>query len=402
MGFPYHLYHRTFTTFFKQHVRFRPLPTRWCLPSPEQPGNHEHSFVRRVNQGHYSIQGVRKFYIILNNPYSGIIHIMTPKILIAPSHLPEIEPIYGPIFRNANVELVYPKRKAQMTEAELLEQLPGCTATLAGSEPYTRKVIEAAAAKGLKFIARAGVGYDGVDVEAATEHGVVVTYAPGTNHEAVGETTMMLILALAKSLIHQHTQIVAGKWPRYAYQPIRGRTLGVIGLGRTGQATATRALAFNMKVIATDPVQNVDFANKHGISFVTLEELLSRSDFVTLHVPLTPGTKQLMCQTTFAQMQPTACLINCARGEVVNEADLLTALVSKQIAGAGLDVFEHEPPGDSPLFKLDNIVVTAHTAGVDWQSRNDMARVPAEAIVQLLRGVWPVQWIVNPEVKQRP
>ena len=325
---------------------------------------------------------------------------MKPRILIAPSHLPEIETIYGPIFRDANVELVYPKRKAQMTEAELLEQLPGCTASLAGSEPYTRKVIEAAAAKGLKNIARAGVGYDALDVAAATEHGVVVTYAPGTNHEAVGETTMMLLLALAKSLVHQHTQIVAGKWPRGAYQPIRGRTLGVIGLGRTGQATSTRALAFNMKVIATDPVQNRDFANKHGIPFVTLQELLNRSDFVTLHVPLTPDTKQLICRKTLAQMQPTACLINCARGEVVNEADLLTALQSKQIAGAGLDVFEHEPPGDNPLFKLDNVVLTAHTAGVDWQSRNDMARVPAEAITQLLRGEWPAQWIVNPEVRK--
>jgi D-3-phosphoglycerate dehydrogenase / 2-oxoglutarate reductase len=261
------------------------------------------------------------------------------KILIAPSHLPEIEAIYAPhLMAIPGVELVYPKRAAQMTEAELFSQLPGCTASLAGSEPYTRKVIEVAAKAGLKIIARAGVGYDGVDVQAATEHGIVVTYAPGTNHEAVGETALMLILNLAKNFLHQHTQIAAGKWPRRAYQPLRGRTLGVIGLGRTGQATTIRARAFGMNVIATDPVQNQAFAKAHEVRFTSLQEVLSEADYVTLHVPLTPDTRKLIRAETLAHMKPTACLINCSRGEVVHEPDLLTALTTKQIAGAGLDV----------------------------------------------------------------
>ena len=324
---------------------------------------------------------------------------MPPKILIAPSHLPEIESIYGPALAGLNAELVYPKRPAQMTEAELLDQLPGCVASLAGSEPYTRRVIEVAAKAGLKILARAGVGYDGIDVQAATDHGVVVTYAPGTNHEAVGETALMLMLNLAKSFVHQHTQIAAGKWPRRAYQPLRGRTLGVVGLGRTGKATTTRARAFGMTVLATDPVQDTAFAAAQGVEFVGLEELLRRADYVSLHVPLTPLTRKLINAETLRGMPPTSYLINCSRGEVVDEAALLEALTAKRLAGAGLDVFEHEPPGDNPLTKLDNVVLTAHTAGVDWQSRNDMARVPAECIAALMTGGWPTECVVNGELR---
>lgn len=325
---------------------------------------------------------------------------MPPKILIAPSHLPEIEGVYTPALAAIHAKLVYPKRPAQMTEAELLDQLPGCVATLAGSEPYTARVIESAAKAGLKIIARAGVGYDGIDVAAATKHGIVVTYAPGTNHEAVGETTLMLMLNLAKSFLLQHTEIAAGRWPRRAYQPLRGQTLGVIGLGRTGQAVARRALAFQMDVIAIDPVQDTAFAEAHSIRFVSLDELLTRSDYVSLHVPLTPKTREMMNTDTLKSMKPTARLINCSRGEVVDESALLEALTAGRLAGAGLDVFTHEPPGDNPLTKLPNVVLTAHTAGVDWQSRNDMARVPAECIATLMTGGWPIECVVNGELRE--
>jgi D-3-phosphoglycerate dehydrogenase len=324
---------------------------------------------------------------------------MRPKILIAPSHLPEIEGVYLPPMAGLDAEFVYPKRPAQMTEAELLDQLPGCVASLAGSEPYTRRVIEKAAAAGLKIIARAGVGYDGVDVQAATDHGIVVTYAPGTNHDAVGETALMLMLALAKSFVHQHTEIVAGRWPRRAYQPIRGRTLGVVGLGRTGKATARRARAFDMPVLATDPVQDTAFAQQHGVRFVGLNELLQESEFVSLHVPLTADTRRMVNAATLKLMRPTASLVNCCRGEVIDETALLHALTTGQIAGAGLDVFDKEPPGDNPLTKLPNVVLTAHTAGVDWQSRNDMARVPAECIATLMTGGWPEECVVNGELR---
>ena len=325
---------------------------------------------------------------------------MNPRVLIAPAPLKEIEPVYGPTITGAGFEMVYPKRNVQMTEAELLDQLPGCAASLAGSEPYTRAVIAAAAAKGLKVIARAGVGYDGVDLDAATDHGVAVTFAPGTNQDAVAEHTFTLILALAKNLISQHNLIKQGQWPRRANLPLRGKTLGVVGLGRIGKAVALRGKSFLMDVVAYEPYPDQGFVAEQGIPLLSFEEVLSRSDWVSLHLPMLPESRQCINRGTLGLMKPTAYLINTSRGGVINEQDLYAALKNRQIAGAGLDVFEEEPPGDNPLIGLDNVVLTAHTAGVDLQSRNDMARVAAEAIAKLLSGEWPAAWVVNPNVQK--
>jgi len=323
---------------------------------------------------------------------------MKPRVIVGPAPVRDIPHTYVPVLE-PRFEVVYPARKAQMTEAELLAQLPGCVASLAGSEPYTRKVIEVAAAAGLKLIARAGVGYDGIDVRAATDHNVLVTYAPGSNHEAVGEHALLLMLALCKDLLMQHRETVAGRWPRIAQQPLRGRTLGLIGLGRTGKAVATRALAFGMTVIAADPYVDDAFSQTHGVRRTTHDEVFLKSDIVSLHVPLTPETRNLVNAGTLGVMKPTAFLVNTSRGEVVNEADLFTALMTKRIAAAALDVFEREPLVGSPLQTLDNVILTAHTAGVDVRSREDMAHFAALAIAKLFNGEWPAEWVVNPELK---
>lgn len=326
---------------------------------------------------------------------------MKPKVLIGPAPLKEIEPVYGPPLCEAGFEVVFPDRNVQMTEGELLEQLPGCAASLAGSEPYTRRVIERAAAAGLRVIARGGVGYDAVDVQAATEFGIPVTITPGTNHDAVAEHTFLLILALAKNLIPQHTLIKQGQWPRRANLPLRGRTLGVVGCGRIGKAVILRGLSFGMKVVAHDPCGDLEFLEKYGVPMVPFEEVLRQGDYVTLHLPMLPGTRQVINAKSLALMKPTAFFINTARGGVVNEADLYDALKNNRIAGAGLDVFEEEPPGDNPLLTLGNVVLTAHTAGVDLQSRDDMARLAAQIIIRLLRGEWTDGCVVNPEVKEK-
>lgn len=326
---------------------------------------------------------------------------MKPRVLIAPAPLKEIEHVYGPVVTGAGLEMVFPKRNVQMTEAELLDQLPGCSASLAGSEPYTRAVIAAAAAKGLKVIARAGVGYDGVDLDAATEHGVAVTFAPGTNQDAVAEHTFTLILALAKNLITQHNLIKQGEWPRRANLPLRGKTLGVVGLGRIGKAVALRGKAFMMNVVAYEPYPDKEFTAKHDITLLPFDDLLKQSDWVTLHMPMLPESRQCINCQTLALMKPSAYLINTARGGVINESDLYDALKNKRIAGAGLDVFEEEPPANNPLLTLDNVVLTAHTAGVDLQSRDDMAHVAAQAIAKLLSGEWPAAWVVNQKVKDK-
>jgi phosphoglycerate dehydrogenase-like enzyme len=246
------------------------------------------------------------------------------------------------------------------------------------------------------------VGYDAVDLAAATEHGVAVAIAPGTNEDAVAEHTFALLLGLAKGLVVQHNAVRAGGWPRQANLPLRGRTLGIVGLGRIGKAVALRGLAFGMRVLAHEPFPDANFVAHHGITLATLERVLAASDFVSLHVPLTPESRHLINRRTLTLMKPNAFLVNTARGGLLNEADLVEALRAERIAGAALDVFEQEPPrADNPLLALDNILFTPHTAGVDLQSRDDMARAAAEAIVALSRGEWPARQIVNPAVQAR-
>ncbi len=328
------------------------------------------------------------------------------RVLVAPAHLRAIELAFAPILREAGYTIHYPARyevdsDKPMGEAELMTEVPGCVASLAGSEPYTRAVIAKAAAAGLKVIARAGVGYDAVDLQAATDHGVAVCYAPGTNQDAVAEHAFMLMLALVRRLREQDIELRQGLWPRRAVGNLRGNTLGIIGLGRIGKAMAKRAIPFGLEVIATEILPDHEFAKAHNVTFVPLEELFRRADIITLHVPKTPLTKNIINRDSLALMKPTAFVLNTSRGGVVNEKDLYEALVAKKIAGAGLDVYEVEPPDKNPLFTLDNIIVTAHTAGVDERSRQEMARLPALAIVKLLAGEWPADWIVNPEVKEK-
>jgi phosphoglycerate dehydrogenase-like enzyme len=314
--------------------------------------------------------------------------------------LAEIGGPYAELLREAGFELVYPKRPLQLREEELLQQLQGVSASLAGSEPYTRRVITASPM--LRVIARAGVGYDAVDVEAATDRGVAVAIAPGTNQDSVAEHTFALILALAKNVVAQHPAVKAGQWPRQANLPLRGRTLGIAGLGRIGKAVALRGEAFKMRLLAHEPLPDLQFARDHHVTLVSLEQLLRESDYLTLHVPLVPESRQMINRSTLALMKPTAFLVNTARGGLVNEGDLADALRSKRIAGAAIDVFEQEPPAkDHPFFTLENVVLTPHGAGVDLQSRDDMALSAARAIVALSKGEWPAEQIVNPEVRAK-
>lgn len=327
-----------------------------------------------------------------------------PRVLIGPAPILEIEHAYGPALRAAGHDLVIGQRTPLLTKADLMEQLPGCAASLAGSEPYTADVIAAGAAQGLRVIARAGVGYDGVDVEAATAHGIPVCIGPGTNDNAVGEHAMLLILALAKSLIRQNVETRQGKWPRKAFLPLRGQTVGIIGLGRTGKALARRAVAFDTKVIAYDPVVDRDFCMTFGVTMHDSPEPVFReADFLSFHTPLLPSTRDYLREETIALMKPTAFVVNTSRGEVIDDAALVQALKAKRLAGAGLDVFHEEPfKAEHPFATLDNVILTAHTAGIDRQSRVDMATAAAKAIITLLKGEWlPDGWVVNPEVKQR-
>jgi phosphoglycerate dehydrogenase-like enzyme len=322
-----------------------------------------------------------------------------PKVLVTPATLAGLDTPYLQVLRQADFEPIFPSVVRQLTEDEIFQALGDLPAVIAGSEPYTRRVLEAHPR--LRVIARAGVGYDAVDVKAATERGIAVCITPGTNQDSVAEHTFALVLALAKDLLNQHQGTRAGQWPRRSNQPLRGRTLGIVGLGRIGKAVAVRGVAFGMRLLAYEPYPDTAFVKHHGISLMPLEQLLRESDYVSLHTPLTEGSRYLINRRTLALMKPTAYLVNTARGGLVCEADLLEALRARQIAGAGLDVFEEEPPPVTPLLDLDNVVLTPHTAGVDVQSRDDMALSAARAVVALSRGEWPAEQVVNPEVRAR-
>jgi D-3-phosphoglycerate dehydrogenase / 2-oxoglutarate reductase len=323
-----------------------------------------------------------------------------PKVLITPATLAGIDGPYLKLLRDAGFEVAFPKRTGQLTEEELLEELKGVQATIAGSEPYTCRVLDAHPQ--LRVIARAGVGYDAVDCPAASQRGVAVTICPGTNQDSVAEHTFAMILALAKNLISQHEGTKTGRWPRQANLPLRGRTLGIAGLGRIGKAVAIRGAAFGMPLLAYEPFPDKAFCTQYKVTLVTLDRLFAESDYLSIHVPLSAESRHMVNRKTLALMKPTAFVINTARGGLVCEPDLIQALKTGKIAGAGIDVFEEEPPPrDHAFLSLPNVVLTPHAAGVDLQSRDDMAAASARSIIALKRGEWPAEQVVNPDVKAR-
>ncbi len=321
-----------------------------------------------------------------------------PRVLIGPHMLIDMEGPYRQVLLAGGYDVVYAVDHRQMTEAELIDRLAGCVGSVAGSEPYTPKVMDAHPQ--LQIIARVGVGYDGVDVAAASQRGIPVTISPG-NAEAVAEHALGLMIALVRNFVPQHNEIAAGDWPRKSVGPLRGRTLGIVGLGRIGKQVALRAKAFNMPIIASDPVRDDEFAKRHGIKWTTTEELFATSDFVSLHLPMNEHTRRTINAELLGSMKPTAYLINTARGGVIDEAALIEVLRANRIAGAGLDVLEHEPPTkENALRKLSNVVLTAHTAGIDSQALADMAQLAAETVVRRLRGEWPTEYVVNPAARR--
>jgi D-3-phosphoglycerate dehydrogenase len=323
-----------------------------------------------------------------------------PTVLIAPSHLAKSAGEWLDVLRRAGFQVKFPSIGRQMVESELLEQLEGVDAALAGGEPYTPRVLERHPR--LRVIARVGVGYDAVDLAAANAHGVAVTITPGANHDAVAEHTFALMLALAKDIVPRHNAVAAGGWPRSATLPLRGRVLGIAGLGRIGRAVAVRGHCFGMKLLAHEPAPETAFVAKYAVSLVSRDELFALSDYLSLHMPLDEGSRGLVNRALLAKMKPTAFLINTARGGLVNEADLYEALTNRTLAGAALDVFEPEPPAkDNPLLKLPNVVLAPHAAGVDAQSLQDMALSAAQSIVALSRGQWPDANIINGVVRER-
>jgi D-3-phosphoglycerate dehydrogenase len=280
--------------------------------------------------------------------------------------------------------VVLPKRLA---EAELLPLVADATALVVRSETkVTKKIIEAA--KKLRVVGRAGVGVDNVDIDASTQNGVVVMNTPGGNTVTTAELTFTMLLSLARKVPQAHATMVAGKWDRKLFQGVelQGKTLGVLGMGRIGTEVAKRAIAFGMKVVAYDPYLTEDRAKAIGAEFAAdLDAVYRVADFITVHMPVTKETKEMLNASAFSKMKPGVKIVNCARGEIISESDLIAALESNKVAGAALDVFAVEPlPADHPYRKQPNLILTPHLGASTEEAQEKCGIEVAEVIAGYL------------------
>jgi D-3-phosphoglycerate dehydrogenase / 2-oxoglutarate reductase len=323
-----------------------------------------------------------------------------PTVLLAPGPLRGKPGPFREILLTAGFDdLIEYEGDGTLTEAQLVESLPRADAMLAGGERLTAELLDLAPK--LRAIARTGVGYDAIDIAAATARRIPVIITPGTNQESVAEQTLALLLALTRSIVKNDVSIRAGGWSRELVQPIRGKTLGLVGLGRIGRAVAARAVAFGMRIVAFDPMPDPEYDARQSVTRLGFKELLAASDVVSLHLPLSPESRGVINRETLALMRPGSILINTARGGLVVEADLYESLTSGHLAGAGLDVLNFEPPEPgNPLLTLPNVVVSPHIAGIDTKGRADMAELAAGCIVALKQGRWPSGCVVNDELRE--
>jgi len=273
------------------------------------------------------------------------------------------------------------------TEAELLAIVSDATALVVRSETkVTKKIIEAA--KQLRVVGRAGVGVDNVDTEAATQHGTVVMNTPGGNTVTTAELTFTMLLSLARHVPQAHATMIGGKWDRKAFSGVelQGKTLGVLGMGRIGTEVAKRAIAFGMRVVAYDPYLTEDRAKAIGAEFAPeVDHIYREADFITVHMPVTKETREMLNASAFSKMKPGVRIVNCARGEIISETDLIAALESKKVAGAALDVFAVEPlPADHPYRKQPNLILTPHLGASTKEAQEKCGIEVAEVIAGYL------------------
>jgi D-3-phosphoglycerate dehydrogenase len=294
-------------------------------------------------------------------------------------------------------------------EEDLIAVASDADALIARSEPCTGKVVRSLRSCRLIFTPK--VGFENIDVTAATEMGICVANMPGLSADEVSDHAMALLLSLARRLFGLDRTVRAGQWKVFhgpemqtiwqGISQVRGQTLGLVGFGSIARTLAPKAKAFGLRVLAYDPYVPSELMNGTGVLLVDLTELLKQSDYVSVHAVLTPGTHHMLGLAQFRMMKPTAYLINASRGAILDEEALYEALKRGYIAGAGLDVLEVEPIRmDNRLLGLDNVILTGHSAHYSDQVWAEQARRPAEEVARILRGEWPRGW-VNPQVEAR-
>jgi D-3-phosphoglycerate dehydrogenase len=289
--------------------------------------------------------------------------------------------------------------EGKKSPAELAALLSDADAIMVSSAPITAEVLDAMPR--CKVVARYGVGVDTLDLEAAAERNIVCAHVPDFCAEEVSNHALMLMLAAVKKIIVLDGWVRSGGWRSGALGPMQhlhGQTVGLVACGNIGRAFARKVAALRMRVIGYDPYLDPALAGAAGIELVSLDDLLTQSDIVSVHAPLTDETRHIIDAAALAKMKPAAFLINTSRGPTVDEAALITALQNRQIAGAGLDVFEHEPlAADSALTKFDNVVLAPHSASYSDYAFQLLSRRVAESVIDVLSGHWP-RFVANKSV----
>lgn len=302
------------------------------------------------------------------------------KVLVTPRSFGKSDPQAYAILEQAGFEVVRNPTGSILTEAQLAELLADCDGVVLGVDPLTAKVIEAAPR--LKAVAKYGVGLDNIDLEACKARGIRVSKTVGANSEAVADYAFALMLALARQLMPIDALCRLDNWQKITTVDVTGRTLGILGFGAIGRSVARRAAGFDMTVMGYDVFWDEDYAAAHGIIRATADEICEKADFISLHLPLLPETAHFIDARRIGMMKPNAILVNTARGGLIDEAALLAALKEKRIYGAGLDVFETEPPADKSWYELPNVVLGSHCAASTYGATERMGRMAAENLIR--------------------
>lgn len=326
---------------------------------------------------------------------------MSWKVLITARTLNVVGDAAIDLMKKAGCELVYPPKPGPLQMEPLLAVLPGMDAVLASMDKFNADVLSSPEAESLKIVSRWGVGYDAIDVPKATEEGVVIAYTPGVLNETVADYAFSLMMAVARRVHQGHHLMAGGRWAPSWGHDVHGKTLGIIGCGRIGQAMARRAAGFNIKLLGYDVAPSPE-AEKIGVNFVSMDELLEQSDFVSLHAALTPESRGLIGEAELKRMKPSAYFINTARGAMVDEAALIKALKEGWIAGAALDAFVTEPlPEENPFIDVPNLLFTPHQASFAKETGERVSVTAAQAIVDLMNGKKPT-YVVDDNVYASP
>ena len=307
------------------------------------------------------------------------------KVLVTPTSYGSQDGTLKTDLESAVGEVVYNTTGKPLSSSQLQELLPGVDGMIAGLDEIDAAALNCA--DNLKVVARYGVGYNNVDLDLTAEKGVVVTNTPGANASAVAELTVALILNLLRPVMSAAAETKSGKWPRFKGISLDGKTVGLIGLGAIGKETAKRLAGFGCRIMAYDIYPDEKFAAEYGIQLSILDEILPVADVISLHLPGTPETRQIVNDAFLEKVKTGAWLVNTARGDLVDEDALLKALQEGRLSGAALDVYSQEPPdSENPLLKLDQVIATPHMGAHADAATNAMGRIALDECLAVLSG----------------